>query len=290
MAKKNKKKGNKKPTFKDSLFSVAAKLTADPVSLAKKIMKIFDKMEIDPFYNMKGEKVKIDLKTLVEKEAKGVKFDIISNMVVKKSTDTNGHTDVKLSFVDPLDTIALLDEANPTKTVTIMMSKKKFARVFDYMDSSIVGSLCRCSTLPAIYKKRKAEIQAFLKENWEGTDDLSFYFPVTILLDRFGNVCNPYKVNLVIIIPGPVTKEETKKMTERQIRISTLMNALLGYGCKNVIIEPFDYKMDSKDMTATVDDWKKIVDSQLCQNNFQSITFTAGVNEGFILLKSRFHD
>lgn len=175
-------------------------------------------------------------------------------------------------------------------TIVVPIAKKNAVDVFNYLDEGVIGDLLTTSTLGSVYKRIKS---LWVKSNDPESPLTSvLYIPhICIFLDPYtGNLKKYYrKVNLLLVgIPSKKVIETSTEVVmndeEYTARIiADMFDAAIKCGCKDLIINPFGFKLKN-DIYTSAKLLTQISSSQKTYDHINKIIYSV-VNDGeFIIM------
>lgn len=160
-------------------------------------------------------------------------------------------------------------------TAVIVISKKKALEEFNIMNHTDLGLLLRTTTLAPIYKGIKSDWEALNKDTHECTPNIMYVPDVKVIVDANTGkyLVRPYSINvLVIAVPKlrEVTNEGLVDMDEA-IKVTNTLNyvfdAIIQTNSKNIVLNPYGYKLFAKNKTLVNSIWKAEYTSQDFMNH-----------------------
>lgn len=243
---------------------------------------------------------KINLKSFVN--------DSIENSVVSRLNAIISREDVVIDTADlradvttnmtsDVKTAELAARANNpnTNTIVLTVNKKNALDVFDFLEDGSLGIILRTSTLASIYKDDS------IKSKWvdlNKNDKTNFtnvlYIPkIMVFIDPSNGKIRktPYYINLLLLaVPtqknmGEAVEEVSDENACARV-IADICDAAIKCGAKNLIIDPYDYKMFRKEPHTTAELWYQISTGQRFIEQFNSVIFTIENEELFIVFNA----
>lgn len=165
-----------------------------------------------------------------------------------------------------------------TPTIIITMKKKDCDKL--YLDDSNLGIILKTSTLTPVYKKMKKRWIELNTSN-EKTDEVNiFYVPnVTVFLDKKGKLLKaPLLINVLLLaLPNAkyVVGDDNNMNDDAKIAtlVADIFDAVIKLGCKNIVIDPFEFMYFRKNPSATSDAFLEITDTSRVKNSVDKVSF-----------------
>jgi len=248
----------------------------------KNIYKIIKKINksIDSGKIRLSKKSSVNLLKSVDYSVINSNIGVIEGMISKEDVKVEDTEDTKVAVVGNTPYYVLNhSNFNTEYTLVVPIAKKNMLSIFDFTEDGLIGALLRSSTLSRVYLKVKKEWNKFTSDS---AFSVAMFLPaITIFLDE--DKCDYKKfyrnVNLLIVaVPSKSTIEQDSKegiddkMYCGRI-ILDVMDATIKNGCKNIIIDPLAWKLQS-DPEASINAWKAMLDSKRVKDNVESIVFT----------------
>ena len=180
-------------------------------------------------------------------------------------------------------------------TIVITINKKDAIDVFDFLEGGTLGDILRCSTLASIYSSDtiKPTWVELNKDDASNFTNILFIPKVMIFIDRETREIRktPYYVNLLIVAVPSVKRMKTddeNNVEEVTIPdaiarvIADIAEAAIKCGCKDLIFDPYAYKLFTKDPRETANLWYLMTSSQRFIENIHSINFALEREDAFI--------
>ena len=185
-----------------------------------------------------------------------------------------------------------------TRTIVIPINKKEALSSFDFLNSGVLGSILRTSTLAAIYKKVKSTWKELCKKDNSHLTNVLFIPKVMIFLDeKTGKIRNqPFYINVLIVAVPPakyalencIEDVSDEDMVKRYI--NDIINTSIKCGCKDIIINPYNSSVLEKDIVSTTEVWMRNLSNQECKEHFNSISFSIEEQNMFITFESQLNE
>ena len=247
----------------------------------------------------KGEK--INLKPFVNDSIKNTIVSRIDGIISKEEVvvDTeNLRLDITTNMTNDIKVSELVSRVtNPkTSTIVLVVNKKDALDSFNFLDSGSLGIILRTSTLASIYSDQE------VKNKWVelNKDDTSSFTNVLFVpkIMMFINPENgkilktPYYINLLLLAVPSVKKMsdgiEAVSETDAVARvISEICDAAIKCGAKDLIYDPYAYKLFRSDSHTTAELWNEITTSQRFIEQLDSVIFAIESEELFIVFNAK---
>lgn len=182
-----------------------------------------------------------------------------------------------------------------TNTLIITVSKKNALDMFDFLNPDTIGVVLRSSTLAAVYSKDE------IRDKWDelNNDNSSFtnvlYIPkVMMFIDyKTGEIRKtPYYINILIVaVPSikNMSVDGVEEISEEEAVnrvIADIADSAIKCGSKNLIINPYGYKLFKDNTKVTADAWDLITSSQKFIENIDSVQFAINDEVNFIIFNA----
>lgn len=243
---------------------------------------------------------KINLKSFVNNSIDNTVVSRLNAIISQESVviDTADlRTDITTNMTSDIKTSELAARVNSPKTNTIVITvnKKNALDVFDFLDDGTLGIILRTSTLASIYKDDS------IKDKWvelNKNDKSSFtnvlYVPkIMVFIDpSTGKIRKtPYYINLLLLaVPSQKNMtdgiEEISNEDANARVIADICEAAIKCGAKDLIIDPYAYKMFRKEPHITAELWYQISTSQRFIEQFNSVIFSIENEELFVVFNA----
>lgn len=247
----------------------------------------------------KGQK--INLKPFVQDSVDNTVISRLDGIISKEEVviDTSDlRVDVTTNMTTDIKTAELVSRvSSPTiSTIVITVNKKNDLDVFDLLDDTSLGIILRTSTLTSIYSDKN------VKDKWvelNKDDSTSFtnvmYVPkIMVFVDpNTGKIRKtPYYINLLLVAVPSVKKmtdgvEELSDEDATARVIADICEAAIKCGAKDLIIDPYGYKLFKKDPHITAELWSQISTGQRFIEQFKSVIFSIDNEELFIIFSAK---
>ena len=179
-----------------------------------------------------------------------------------------------------------------TNTIVIAINKKNAIDVFDFLNEGTIGKILRSSTLAAAYTDKSIR-DPWIELNKDDTSSFTniLYIPkVMIFIDGETNEIrkSPYYINVLVVALPSVKKMSTDGVEEVSDEdacaraIADIAEASIKCGCKDIVFNPYKYKLFTKDPRFTAELWYMMTSSQRFIENIKSINFALESEEEFI--------
>lgn len=237
-----------------------------------------------------SKKTSINLKKCIDTSVSSSIVGLLDGIISKQDVNLEEkQTDVLLLASGPMY-ITDKSSFDTEYTIVIPIPKKNALEEFNYLNEGTIGDLLTTSTLGPTYKR--------IKNNWANCNDPDspltsvLYIPhIPIILDPYTGALKKYyrKVNLLIVgVPKKKTiemsTEEIVKDEDYSARImADMLDAAIKCGCKNLIINPFTYKL-GLDPVSSADLWNKIITSRKVNDHIDTVTFSVIKDNEFIIM------
>lgn len=253
------------------------------------------KMMIDNKGKLKIGSEKMDLSPFIHDSIRGsiVKKldDIISNEDVV--IDDKNESEINVSLMSDIKSCELFAKSNKKEPTVVFLLKKKDPNFYLDKDEGL-SALLRESTLPAIYKQLKREWIGINKETKDDESSTVMYIPkVAVFLNDEGRLRKePFKLNVIVIaLPSSknISTEDRDDLSIEEklgILITDIMTACITCGCKDIIINPFTYKMFKENPTLSADGFMKITKTQKFIEQVSSMTFAIPEDNYYVIMNS----
>ena len=247
----------------------------------------------------KGEK--ISLKSFVNDSIQNTVISRLDGIISKEDVvlETKDlRVDITSSMTSDFKTSELASRVQTPKTNTIVVTinKKNALDVFDMLDDSSLGIILRTSTLTSIYSEKE------VKDKWvelNHNDKTSFtnimYVPnIMVFLDpSTGKIREkPYYINL-LLVAVPSQKKMSDGIESLSYEnvvgriIADICDAGIKCGAKDLIVDPYQYKVMRKDPHVTAELWSQISTTQKFIEQIHSMIFTIENEELFIIFNAK---
>lgn len=246
----------------------------------------------------KGEK--INLKSFVNESIRNTVVSRLDGIISQENVvvDTSDlRVDVTTNMTSDIKTSELVSRVSSPRisTIVITVNKKNALDVFDFLDDGTLGIILRTSTLASIYSDDSVKKKwVNLNKDDKTTFTNVLYVPkIMVFIDpETGKVRKtPYYINLLLIaVPS------TKKMVEGVEEISDedsiariiadISDSAIKCGAKDLIIDPYGYKLCKKQPHITAELWSQISTSQRFIEQLNSVIFSIDNEELFIIFNA----
>lgn len=220
---------------------------------------------------------------------------ISQERVVIDTTDLRA--DVTTNMTSDIKTAELASRVNSPKTNTIVVTvnKKNALDVFDFLENGTLGVILRTSTLASIYKDDS------IKDRWVdlNKDDKSsftnvmFVPKIMVFIDpSTGKIRKtPYYINLLLVaVPNQKNMsdgvEEVSNEDACARVIADICEAAIKCGARDLIFDPYGFKMFKKEPHITAELWYQITTGQRFIEQFDSMIFTIENEELFVIFNA----
>ena len=256
----------------------------------KKKIKKLAKSSIQILQNGKikvSKNQKIDLKPYITESIQNTVVSRLEGIISKEDVvleTADLRLDSQSHLTSDLDIANLSAHASSaiTNTIVLTVPKKKALESFNFLTDGTLGELLRTSTLASVYKAIKDKWVS-LNENDNTVFTNVLYVPdVVIFIDPNTGSFNkkPYKINVIILAipsPGKMTLPEDEiTLTDEDVVkriVEDEVDAAIKLGCKDLIINPFNNKILSKNPDLAAKRWFAVTTSQRCIEQVHSIYF-----------------
>jgi len=243
---------------------------------------------------------KINLKSFVNESIEGTIVSRLNAIISRESVvieTSDLRADVTTNMTSDIKTAELAARVNSPKTNTIVVTvnKKNALDVFDFLDSGTLGIILRTSTLASIYKDKSVKDKwVDLNKNDKSAFTNVLYAPkVMVFIDpSTGKIRKtPYYINLLLLaVPSQKNMSDgVEEVTDENACASVIADtceAAIKCGAKDLIIDPYDYKLFKKEPHTTAELWYQISTGQRFIEQFNSVIFTIENEELFVIFNA----
>ena len=247
----------------------------------------------------KGQK--INLKSFVNDSIKNSIVSRLDGILSQEDVviDTEKlRVDITTNMTNDVKTAELASRVNTPKTNTIVITvnKKDAIDAFDFLDDGALGLILRTSTLASIYtdpdiKKKWVDLNKGDKSSFTNV----MYVPkIMVFIDPdTGKIRKtPYYINLLLISVPSVKKmtDGVEAVTDYDACsrvIADICDSAIKCGAKDLIIDPYNYKLFKKDPHITAELWSQISTSQRFIEQLNSVIFAIENEELFIIFNAK---
>lgn len=247
----------------------------------------------------KGQK--INLKPFVNESIQNTVVSRLDAIISKEDVvieTSDLRVDITSNMTSDIKTAELASRVNSpnVNTVVVTVNKKDALDIFDFLDDSSLGIILRTSTLASIYsggdvKKKWVDLN---KDDNSTFTNVMFVPNIIIFIDpETGKIRKvPYNINLLIVAVPTVKKmtdgvEEVSDEDAVARIIADISDSAIRCGAKNIILNPYNYKLFKKDPHITAELWKEISTSQRFIEQFKSFIFAIENEELFIIFNAK---
>ena len=261
-----------------------------------------------------SKKQKIDLSLFANEAIEGAVVSRLDGIISKEDVviDTEGlrcdtlttmMSDIKIAeLTSQVSQTAITEQGiknsvktvNPS-TIVITINKKDAIDVFDFLEGGTLGDILRCSTLASIYSNENIK-PAWVELNKDDNSNFTniLYIPkVMVFIDRETREIRkvPYYIDLLIVAVPSVKRmkiDDENNVEEVSIEdatarvIADIAEAAIKCGCKDLIFDPYAYKLFTKEPRTTANLWYLMTSSQRFIEQIHSINFALEREDAFI--------
>lgn len=247
----------------------------------------------------KGEK--INLKPFVNDSIKNTIVSRIDGIISKEEVniDTeNLRVDITTNMTNDIKTSELVSRVSSPKTSTIVLviNKKDATDVFNFLNISSLGIILRTSTLASIYSDTEVK-DKWVELNKEDTTSFTnvLFVPKIMMFINPENgkiLKTPYYINLLLLAVPTVKNmsdgvEAVSDFDANARIISDICDSAIKCGAKDLIYNPYGYKLFRNDPHTTAELWNEISTSQRFIEQLSSVIFAIEEEELFIVFNAK---
>ena len=226
-----------------------------------------------------------------ESSRAGINLDITpKNDIIIDPSDCKA-VDVNISLTTQTRCAEFLSVIETTpQTIVVFTSKKHCDSLFIYNDSYLFDNLLIRNTIPYYMATSTLEsIYDYIHMTWKrlNCDDSTNFTNIMYIpnIYKFKDdtlteiIESPYMINLLVVSLPSLSKmfdgiEEPSAEDGIRYILNNTMDAAIRCGCKNLIIDPFSYKLFSKNLPYTASLWYDMIGQQNVIEAIDKIDFT----------------
>lgn len=245
----------------------------------------------------RGQKIKLD--PFIKNSVDEAVISRIDGILTKEDVlvdESDLKVEINTNLTSDLHVAELSTRMNKVgkSTIALVIPKKDALDIFNWLADDTIGELLRTSTLASIYGKLKPQWTELNKGDNTSFTNVMYIPGVMVFIDSMTGKFkkSPMSINLLIIAVPPTGKmdeEGIEKISDEDAAarvIADIIESGIKCGVKDLIVNPYGYKVLNKDERMTAVLWNQITTGQRVIEQYNSITFSIEDDDKFVIFNA----